>query len=312
MSYARDLADDPIEDRKYALYAMRCSLVVVSFLIILKLFAAFTSGSTAMLGSLIDTLGDGVLSLVGYISIKISLMPADEEHRHGHGKVEGFSALLQASFLMGSAVFLAFESLTRLAQPAVIENHTLSIIVSIIAIVATIGLVTVQNYVLKRTPSLAVEADQKHYIGDIVLNGGVIAALILNLYTGSGIVDTIIGLLIAAYIGYSGFEVGQKATDMLMDKEIGDEERSLIIQRIDEHENVLGIHDLRTRRAGMVVYISFDIELDPTLTLKDAHEITRELEYTLLEDFPHAEIIIHMDPHGDTYDTRHKVHGIHH
>ncbi|MEZ5814845.1 MAG: cation diffusion facilitator family transporter [Alphaproteobacteria bacterium] len=312
MSYKEENADiDPYDRQKYALRAMRGSLAVVFLLLSAKLWVAVTSGSAAMLGSMIDTLGDGVLSLVGYISLRISMMPADEEHRHGHGKAEGFSAFLQASFLCGSAVFLAFESVSRFFSPQEIVQHYSIIGVSCFALFVTVILVLYQRYALRKAPSLIVEADQRHYVGDIGLNAGVIAAAVLSLYAQNPAYDSAIGLLIAVYIGYSGFDIGKKATDMLMDREIGADEREKIADIIRTHDGVLGWHDLRTRRSGMTLHISMDLELDGGQSLRKAHEVTRAVEFSLLKEFRHAEIIIHMDPHGDTYDTRHKVHGIH-
>ena len=120
------------------------------------------------------------------------------------------------------------------------------------------------------------------------------------------------GLAIAAYIAHAAYSIGMEATDMLMDKEMPDEVRLQITRIVEGHNGVHGMHDLRTRRNGMQIHISFDIEVDPDITLRDAHEITRELEGLLLNEFPNADIIIHKDPKGDIYDARHRVQGIHH
>ncbi|MFP4313061.1 MAG: cation diffusion facilitator family transporter, partial [Alphaproteobacteria bacterium] len=265
-----------------------------------------------MLASLLDTLGDGVITLIAYFSLRISMMPADEDHRFGHGKAEGFSALIQASFLVGAAVFLMFESFMRLFRPVEIDYHLLGIWVSILAIIASLLIIAVQSFTLRKIDSLIIEADQRHYMNDVLINGAAILGLGAHYYWGLGFVDSILGLVIALYICWTGFQIGIKATDMLMDKEIGENERARIKEIVFANKQVKGMHDLRTRRTGMNVSLSFDVELDPALTLHDAHAIVRELEFALLEDFPHADIIIHMDPEGDTYDSRHKVQGVHH
>lgn len=306
------IGNDQIENQKFALFAISFSLAMVLILVGAKAAAYFYSGSAAMLSSLTDTLGDGVISVIALTSLRIAMMPPDEDHRFGHGKAEGFSALLQGSFLVGSAVFLLFESVGRFFKPVEIEYHTLGIGVSVLGIVLSLIIVAVQSYALKKSKSLILEADQRHYLNDLLINGSVIIGLVVHLYTGWGLADSLLGLIIAVYIGKTGFEIGQQAADMLMDKEIGDEERQLIEDIVNQNTNVKGMHDLRTRYTGMGVSISFDVELDPTLTLHDAHEIVRDLEFAVLEEFPHADIIIHMDPEGDTYDTRHRVQGVHH
>jgi ferrous-iron efflux pump FieF len=99
---------------------------------------------------------------------------------------------------------------------------------------------------------------------------------------------------------------------MLMDKEMSLKVRKHIEQIVAENKAVHGMHDLRTRQSGMRLHISFDVELLPELSLKCAHDIVRDLDHAILAYYPNAEIIIHMDPVGDTDDPRHTVRGIHH
>ncbi len=300
-----------IPNQKLALVASYWALSTALVLIIIKSIAYFFTGSNALLASLIDTIGDAVLSIVSYCSIKISLKPADHDHRFGHGKAEGFFAQIQASFLIGSAVFITFETIRNYFNPTNIEHHALGIAVSIIAIVLTFILVLVQKWVLKRAPSLAVEADRNHYKGDIFINIGVILAFSADYLTQSGTVDLVISLCIAAYLAWTGLKIGKKATDMLMDREIPFCERQKIIDLVKRDKRVFGLHDLRTRQSGMDLHISFDVELDGNLTLEKAHDIIEEIDLALLKIFPHAEIIIHMDPQGHTHDPRHKREGVH-
>ncbi|MFN3699959.1 MAG: cation diffusion facilitator family transporter [Alphaproteobacteria bacterium] len=307
-----NLDDVEASQEKFAMLAVYWALSTVLILIVIKGIAYYYSGSAALLGSLTDTLGDGLISLMTFFSIRLSLAPADEDHRFGHGKIEGFSAMIQASFLCGAAVFLTFESAQRFMRPVEIDHHALGISVSLVAVILTLILVRVQSYALKRAPSLAIEADQRHYMNDVLINGAVIAGFAAHYMIGWIWLDAALGLVIAVYIGWTGIEVGRKAADMLMDREIGEAERTQIEAIVTANPQVHGMHDLRTRRTGMTIMISFDVELEPELTLRDAHAITRELEFALLEAFPHAEIIIHKDPKGDTYDARHKVQGIHH
>jgi ferrous-iron efflux pump FieF len=110
----------------------------------------------------------------------------------------------------------------------------------------------------------------------------------------------------------TGWGIGKKAADMLMDREIPEADRQKIIALVNADENILGMHDLRTWFSGTNIHISFDVEMNAELSLEKAHSISRDLEYSILKEFPNAEILIHIDPEGDTYDTRHKVHGVHH
>ncbi len=118
-------------------------------------------------------------------------------------------------------------------------------------------------------------------------------------------VDPAFAVLVAFYLALTVRRIAGKAVDMLLDRELSGDARERITKKVLSHKYVMGMHDLRTSKSGMKIFISFDIELDPSLLLYNAHEIVREVEFELLIDFPNAEILIHADPHGDTYDTRH-------
>ena len=310
--YKHDEYGDHASERYQALTPYYFTAVALFLIIALKLYAYAVSGAASMLGSLVDSVGDVVLSCFAFLSIRVALKPADHEHRFGHGKAEGFSALVQACFLCGAAVFLCFEAFFRLFEPSVVDNHTLGIGVSVVCIFLTVFIVFVQKRAYAKAPSLALKADQFHYKGDVLLNVAVIVAFVVDLYGGFAYADPLISFGIALYILRTAKHIGKDAVDMLMDREIDQEDRQKIIDIVTGHEAVHGMHDLRTRNSGMHVYISFDVELEGDLTLEDAHAITRDLDLALLKEFPHAEIIIHKDPVGDTYDPRHRVAGVHH
>lgn len=298
-------------DPRYAFFASAWALGTVAILIVIKGYAYWMSGSAAILATLTDSFTDAAMSVAMLFALRYSLRPADGSHRHGHGKMEGIGALFQSACLIGAATFLAFESLNRFAQPQELTNHILGIVVGGIAIVLSFILVMVQQYCLSKAPSLATESDQAHYTTDIALNGSVIAALLFNYYGGPTWIDPLCALAVAAYYLYAARKIGLKALDMLLDREMPKAVRNKIAETIRRHPDILGFHDLRTRRSGMVIHISFDVEVDPDLTLKAAHDIVRALEIDILDDFPYAEIIIHKDPYGDPHDHRHKDMRVH-
>src|SRR6266576_2031781 len=135
------------------------------------------TGSVALLSSLVDSLLDAAASVVTLVAVRHAMSPADREHRFGHGKAEPLAVLGQSAFITGSAMLLLAEAVRRLLWPVPVENPPAGIGVMIFSIVLTIGLVLFQRYVLRRTGSIAITADELHYRGDLVLNLSVIAAL---------------------------------------------------------------------------------------------------------------------------------------
>lgn len=290
----------------YALTASIWAVVTVLTLIGIKGYAYYISGSAAILATLTDSLTDAASSLMLFAALHYSLRPADRSHRHGHGKMEGIASLFQAAFMAGAGIFLLFEGLRRIAEPQMVTHHMTGIVVASVTIVLSLILVGVQSYCLRHAPSLAVSADRAHYKTDIALNATVIASLLISYWNGPGWVDPFCAFLIAGYFGWTARKIALEATDMLMDKELPEAVRTRIKEIIKRHPDILGFHDLRTRKSGMIIHITFDVEIDPALPLKQAHDLTRALEHDILADYPYAEIIIHKDPFGDTHDTRHQ------
>jgi ferrous-iron efflux pump FieF len=277
--------------------ATTASVATACLLIVVKLAAFVVTDSVSILSTLIDSLLDAAASFVNLIAVRHALAPADREHRFGHGKAEPLAAMGQAAFITGSAIFLLIEAGQRFFSPRPIANGEVGIAVMVFSIVATLVLVALQRHVIRRTGSLAISADQLHYAGDVLVNGAVILALILSAELGWRFADPIFGIGIAAFILFNAWQIASGALDMLMDRELPEEERSRIRAVILDHPGVLGIHDLRTRASGPQIFIQCHIELDSSLSLLQAHAIADEVEDRLRRSFPEAEVIVHQDPH---------------
>ncbi|MEO3429099.1 cation diffusion facilitator family transporter [Pelagibius sp. CAU 1746] len=283
--------------------ATTASVATACVLIVVKLVAFLLTDSISILSTLIDSLLDAAASMVNLIAVRHALVPADREHRFGHGKAEPLAAVGQAIFITGSAVFLLIEASQRFFTPQPLTNSEVGIAVMIFSIIATLGLVTLQRYVIRRTGSLAISADQLHYTGDILVNGAVIVALVLAAQFGWRFIDPAFGIAIALYILYNAWQIAAGALDMLMDRELPEEDRNRIRDVIVNHDGVLGFHDLRTRASGPQIFIQCHIELDAGLSLMNAHDIADDVENELRDAFPGAEVIVHQDPYEPEVDA---------
>ena len=170
--------------------------------------------------------------------------------------------------------------------------------VMIFSIAVTVGLVLYQRHVVRRTGSIAVSADELHYRSDVVLNGGVILALVLGSALELPLLDPLFGAAICIWIVYSAVRLVRLSLFQLMDHELDDDEREKIRGIAQSHPDVAAAHDLRTRVAGPTAFIQIHIEMDGSLSLVRAHEISDEVEAKLRAAYPNAEIMIHQDPEG--------------
>lgn len=280
---------------RWATYA---SVAVAIILIVIKIMAYLVTGSVAILSSLIDSFLDFIASGINLFAVRHALVPADHDHRYGHGKAEAIAGLAQAAFIVGSALFLIFEAINRFSHQQALENGMVGIGVMLITIALTALLVKFQRYVVKKTGSIAITADSLHYLGDLLLNLSVIVALILSIYLDWQIADPIFALMIALYILRSAWVIGELSLAQLMDQELPDEVREEIKAIALQHPEVLNLHELRTRSSGRQYFFQLHLEMDGELKLKEAHQIANAVEIEICKAFPNAEVIIHEDMEG--------------
>lgn len=274
------------------------SIGVALTLIGLKIWAWLATDSVAMLSSLADSLLDLLASGITLFAVKVAISPADREHRFGHGKSEGIAGLVQAVIITGSAGYVGVRAIERLLAPSPVESAAVGLGVMLASLVLTISLVAFQRFVVKRTGSLAIAADAVHYRSDILTNLAVLAAILLSSNWGLHIFDPLFGLLVVALILWSVALIVREALDVLLDRELPDEDRGRIAEIARAHPEVLGLHDMRTRSAGATKFVQFHLELDPKLSLSDAHTICDTVEREVRELYPAAEVLIHADPYG--------------
>lgn len=289
---------DPIATARLLRRAGVASVAVAISLIAMKVLAYAITDSVALLSSLIDSLLDLAASVVNMLAIRQALVPADDEHRFGHGKAEPLAGLAQAAFIAGSAVLLFFEAARRLADPQPIANTGAGLLVMAASIVATLALVTFQRHVIRQTGSVAVGADSLHYQSDLLLNGSIIVALLASRWFDVPWLDPVFGIGIGLYILWSAGQIIRLAIVQLMDRELPDEDRARIRDIATAHPEVMAVHDLRSRASGPQIFIQLHLELDGAMPLRRAHAIADAVEAAIRAAFPHAEIIIHQDPAG--------------
>ena len=278
--------------------AALASIATALFLVGLKLWASWRTGSTAMLGSLADTALDLVASIATLIGVWVASHPADENHRFGHGKAEALAAIFQVMLITLSAGGIALRAITQLAEGGQTAAAQEGIAVSLIAIAATFALLAWQRHVIARTSSVAIKTDHLHYQSDILLNLAVIAALVLDQYLGFGIADPLFGLGIAAWLAWGAWRAGGEAINHLMDKEWPDQRREEFLEVLARHPDIRGVHDLRTRTSGADDFVQFHMAVEPHLTIVEVHDLMDEVEARIAREFPGVEVLIHPDPQG--------------
>jgi len=274
------------------------SVGVATLLVTAKAAAWMASGSVALLASLADSTLDLVASTITFFAVRYAAAPPDDDHRFGHGKAEAFASLMQAGLVFASAALVGQEAIRSLLDPQPLEAGTWALAVMVLSTVMTFVLISAQTWVLRRTASVAVSGDRAHYASDLASNLAALAGIGASAWLGVAGLDGAAALVIAALLLWGAIGVFREAAVQLMDQELPAAERARIVELVTRDPRLTDVHQLRTRASGPYVHMQMHVDLDPLLTLEDAHRVIVEAERRLLEAFPMADILIHPDPRG--------------
>jgi ferrous-iron efflux pump FieF len=280
--------------------AALASVALATVLLIAKAWAAYATDSTAMLGSLADTALDVIASLTTLAGVRIAAQPADLDHRFGHGKAEALVALAQVALISVSAIGIGWRAADRLINGGETAALDVGIGVSLLAIAGTFLLLWYQRHVIARTGSVAIKTDNVHYKSDLFLNGSVIVALVLDQALRLRGADAVFGIIIALWLVWGAYRASSEAVNQLMDREWPEDERQAFLAAAGEYPELAGLHDLRTRKSGTLRFVQFHVWVPAQWTVQEAHDRLDRVEEQLQERFPGTEILIHVDPEGQT------------
>jgi ferrous-iron efflux pump FieF len=290
---------EAISQRRAAL----ASIAVALFLVGIKFYAWWSTDSVSLLGTLFDSALDAAASLTTLLAVSYSLVPPDEEHRFGHGKAQSLAALFQSVLITLSCVILLKEAITRMLTPQPLNDIDVGVGVMLLSTLVTFSLVAYQRRVIAATQSLAIRADSMHYSVDLGTNVAAIAALLLAALGVEG-ADPIFAIIIAVLLIYATRAILSEALDQLLDRELEPAAREEILRAARGHPDVVDIHGLRTRRSGPVAIVQLHLEIESSLTLREAHRIGDEVKLAVEQVLPDADVVIHLDPAGQAQSAR--------
>ena len=280
--------------RRVTLYSVTVAVVLIA----LKAVVWRGSGSVALFASLADSALDLVAALVTFFAVRYAAAPPDAEHRFGHGKAESFASLLQAGLVFASGALVGREAILRLLNPQPVGEGAAGTAVMAVSIVLTAGLIAAQTRALKSAGSVAVASDRAHYFMDLLSNLLALIGIAGATFLGLKWLDGAAGLAVAATFLWGAVSVFRGSAYQLMDESLPPEAHAHIADLATQDDRISGVHQLRTRVSGPYVMIQMHADLDPQLTLEEAHKVMIDAENRILAEYPAADIIIHPDPRG--------------
>jgi cation diffusion facilitator family transporter len=270
---------------------------VVIGLILLKVITGWISGSISVFAQAADSFLDLFAGLVTFFAVRIATKPADEEHPFGHGKVEDMAGVVQGILIFIAAGLIIYSSVGRIINKTPIELAEAGMVAMVVSMVASILLSRHLLKVSRATGSVVLEANARNITGDIYSTAAVLVGLIVVRITGLNILDPIIAIGIAIYIAKIAYDAISKPLLGLVDASLPRSEQAVIKSCLAEQGNqIVGFHELRTRRSGNQRYIDLHLVMAKGISLERAHQVCDLLEVDIRLKLPRTNVTIHVEP----------------
>ena len=285
--------------RKVARLAFWSILVAVA-VFGLKMFAWWLTGSVALYSDALESIVNVVTAVAALWAIRVSHMPADRDHQHGHHKAEYFAAVLEGVMIIVAALLIMSQVLNALADPQPLVRPWEGLAINGLAAVFNAGWALLLIRQGRNAKSPALEADGHHLMTDVVTSGGVIGGLILAVLTGWAVLDPLLAALVAINILVQGWRIVGESLSGLMDKAVSTEEHIRIRDIISTNsKGAIEVHDLKTRIAGRATFIEFHLVVDADMSVGASHVICDRIEAALKAEVPSVSVIIHVEPEDE-------------
>ena len=277
--------------------AARLALFTVSGLFIFKVVVGLITDSISIWAQAVDSSLDIVAVVITFLTVGFSAKPADKGHPFGHGKAEDIAAGMQTVFLFVAAGLIIYYAIRRIMAHTAPQYTEAGIAVMLVSMVVSILLSRHLFRVARATGSVALEANANNITGDIYSTAGVFVGLVVVRFTPLTIFDPILAILVSIFILRATYRVGRIALEGLVDFRLPQADEETLMATILEHSGQLvGVHEVRTRRSGSHKYIDLHLVMPKGASVEQAHEMCDHLEQDIVKRLQNANVTIHVEP----------------
>lgn len=281
------------EQKKIILIALITGIV----LMLAKFGAYFLTHSIFVLTDAAESVVNVLASSFAFFSIYLASQPRDENHPYGHGKVEYFSVFIEGSLIAIAAIIIIVKSVYSIFFPNAIHD-----LLTGAAIIGATGIINggLGYYMIskgKTLPSITLEADGHHLLADMVTSIGLVVGLLLIQFTKVEWLDSMLSILVALYILYSGYKLVRKSVSGLMDEaDFGVVTDVLKVLNEQRHDEWIDIHNFRAQKYGNELHIDCHMTLPSYFDLNKVHEQVKLVDQLINSKVTKTELFIHTDP----------------
>lgn len=257
----------------------------------------FFSLSIALMADGVYSFADAVVSVIVWIGLRFSRKAPDGKFHFGYYRVETFSSMLAALFMIGLGVVVLYESYLSFFAARQIVNAELAMAVALVATVIACLMLIMKSRAAKRYSSLALKTDAFNSVKDVLTSLAAFLGIAFHKFLGIPFADSVAGIVIAFFVFTVAYSITKEASLVLMDA-CQCEDIIMDIESIAESvKHVREVHDVRMRQLGPYLMGDMHIVVDPDMTVKEADRIAREIEERVKREFDEvSEIKVRVEP----------------
>ncbi len=277
--------------------AAKLALGTVIGLTMLKIAVGVITGSISVLAQAADSFLDLFAIGITFFAVSIAAKPADEEHPFGHGKVEYIAAVVQAVLIFAASGLIIYSAVRRVVAGVTVELTEAGIGVMLVSIIVSIFLSRHLLKVSRLADSMALAANAHNIAADVYSAVAVLVGLLAIRFTGLGILDPVIAILVALFILKVAYDVLRGSFGGLIDVRLPETEENIIKASIEEHVGELvSFHKLRSRKSGNQRYIDLHLVMPKNVSVEQAHQMCDHIEEDIMARLANTSVVIHCEP----------------
>lgn len=279
-------------------YGRLCGLVGIGLNLLLfggKLFAGTVSGSVAVTADAFNNLSDAGSSVVTLLGFQLAGKKPDPQHPFGHGRIEYISGLVVSGLILLMGVELGKSSVEKILHPEAVDFSLLAVGILVASIAVKLYMYLYNRRIGRRISSAAMEATATDSLSDAIATTAVLAAMLVGRFT-SLMIDGWVGLVVACFILFSGYQAAKETLGPLLGQPPEQELVERIQQMVLSHPPICGIHDLVVHDYGPGrMMVSLHAEVPAHGDILELHDVIDTAEMELKRTL-HCDAVIHMDP----------------
>ncbi len=285
--------------------ALRVSAVSIGlniFLTVFKLAAGIAGHSGAMVSDAIHSASDVFSTVIVIIGFVVSRRKSDFEHQYGHERMECVSAMLLAVILAATGAGIGYNGMLKIFSQdygTLQQPEFIALLAAIISILTKEAMYWYTVFAARKINSGSLKADAWHHRSDALSSVGSLIG-IAGAMCGVKVLDPAASVVISVFIIKAAYDITKDAIDKMIDKSCDKETVAQMSTIVTEQEGVKRLDLIRTRLFGNKIYVDIEISADENLSLRESHEISKNVHDAIETEFPLVKhCMVHVNPFFD-------------